>query len=49
MSMKNTQFIEEMKSIGNFGNPVMANKTVFNAILSNKFGKITVGAFKSLH
>ena len=42
------QFMEGMNSIGNFGNMVMANQSVFEAILSSSHEKLTLSAFTSL-
>ena len=38
-----------MNSIGTFGNIVQANKSVFDAILSNKHDKLTVSTFVFLY
>ena len=43
------QFIEGMNTVGNFGNVVLANKSVFDNILSNKQEKLTAAKFKSLY
>lgn len=43
------QFLNGMNSIGHFGDVLMANKSVFYAILSNKYGKLTLTMFKSLY
>ena len=42
------QFMEGMNSIGNFGNMVMANQSVFDAILSSS-QKLTLSTFTSLY
>ena len=42
------QFMEGMNSIGNFGNMVMVNQSVFEAILSSSHEKLTLSAFTSL-
>ena len=43
------QFMEGMNSIGNFGNMVMANQSVFDAILSSNHEKLTLSTFSSLY
>ena len=43
------QFMEGMNSIGNFENMVMANQSVFDAILSSSHEKLTLSAFTSLY
>ena len=43
------QFIEGMNTVGNFGDVVWANKSVFDNILSNKQDKLTAAEFKSLY
>lgn len=44
-----SQFMEGMDTIGNFGFIVKENQSVFDAILSSKHDKLTLGAFSSLH
>ena len=38
-----------MNTVENFGNVVLANKSVFDNILSNKQEKLTAAKFKSLY
>ena len=38
-----------MNTVGNFGNLVLANNSVFDNILSNKQDKLTAAKFKSLY
>lgn len=44
-----SQFMEGMDTIGNFGFIVKENQSVFDAILSSKHDKLTLGAFSSLY
>ena len=44
-----SQFMEGMNTIGNFGFIVKENQSVFDAILSSKHDKLTLGAFSSLY